>query len=163
MAHPYPEPTIEIIGPMFSNDRQSHRRTFIAAWEKAQAGQRLEPVEAQIVQVLRHHPEYHALMTDAEAVLDRDFLPEQGESNPFLHMGLHIAILDQLSIDQPAGIRQLYSNLVRATGDPHEAEHQIMECLAEALWTLQRNQAPFDDTAYLDCIRRAGREIGPRH
>lgn len=144
---------------MFSNDRQSHRRVFIAAWEKAQAGQPLEPVEAQIVQVLRQHPEYQGLMSDTETALDRDFLPEQGESNPFLHMGLHIAILDQLSVDQPAGIRGLYGRLVKATGDPHEAEHRVMECLAEALWTLQRTRAPFDDVGYLTCIKRAAGAI----
>lgn len=141
---------------MFSNDRRSHRRTFIDAWAKAQARQPLEPVEAQIVQVLGEHPEYHALMLDAEDALDRDFLPEQGESNPFLHMALHLTILEQVGIDQPAGIRLLYRKLVKATGDAHEAEHRIMECLAEALWRLQRNQTPFDERAYLECVKRAG-------
>lgn len=141
---------------MFSNDRQSHRRIFVAAWEKARTGQPLEPIEAQIVQILRQHPEYHALMSDAQTALEQDFLPEQGQSNPFLHLGLHIAVLDQLSIDQPAGIRRLYQDLLAKTGDPHETEHSIMECLGEALWTLQRNQAPFDEQTYLDCIKRAG-------
>jgi hypothetical protein len=148
---------------MFSNDRQSHRRIFITAWEKARAGKPLEPVEAQIVQILRQHPEYQAFISDAEAALEQDFLPEQGESNPFLHMGLHIAILDQLSIDQPAGIRRLYQHLLEKTGDAHEAEHRIMDCLAEAIWTLQRNQAPFDERGYLDCINRAGGGNRPRH
>ncbi|MCG6897213.1 MAG: DUF1841 family protein [Thiocapsa sp.] len=148
---------------MFSNDRHRHRRTFIDAWAKAQAGQRLEPVETQIVQVLGQHPEYHSLMIDSEDTLNRNFLPEQGESNPFLHMALHITILDQLSIDQPSGIRKLYRNLVRAIGDPHEAEHRIMECLAEAIWSLQHNQTPFDDKVYLKCIRRAGGGTRPRH
>jgi hypothetical protein len=159
----FPAPPIETLDAMFSNDRQSHRRMFITAWEKAQAGEPLEPVEAQIVQILRQHPEYHGLMSDTETALERDFPPEQGESNPFLHMGLHIAILDQLSVDQPAGIRGLYLQLARTLGDPHEAEHRIMECLAEALWTLQRTQAPFDDAGYLACIKRAGDMIRPQH
>jgi hypothetical protein len=148
---------------MPANDRESHRRTFITAWEKAQSGQPLEPVEAQIVEVLRRHPEYHRLMTDTDKTLERDYLPEHGESNPFLHMGLHIAILEQLSIDQPAGIRGLYSRLMQITGDPHETEHRIMECLAEALWTLQRNQAPFDAASYLECIERAAVASRPGH
>jgi hypothetical protein len=156
-------PSIETLDAMFSNDRQSHRRTFITAWKKAQAGQPLEPVEAQIIQILRQHPEYHALMSDAEGVLDQDFEPESGQSNPFLHMGLHIAVLDQLSIDQPAGIRTLYQRLSERTGDPHEAEHRIMECLAEALWTLQRNGTSFDARTYLDCIKGAGAEHRPPH
>ncbi|QVL48106.1 MAG: DUF1841 family protein [Thiocapsa sp.] len=148
---------------MFANDRESHRRTFITAWEKAQAGQPLEPVEAQIVEVLRRHPEYHRLMTDSETTLERDYLPEHGKSNPFLHMGLHIAILEQLSVDQPAGIRGLYSRLMQTTGDPHETEHRIMECLAEALWTLQRSQAPFDAASYLECVERAAGGSRPGH
>ncbi|EGV20096.1 DUF1841 family protein [Thiocapsa marina] len=148
---------------MLANDRESHRRIFITAWEKAQAGRPLEPVEAQIVEVLRRHPEYHPLMTDADKTLGRDYLPEHGESNPFLHMGLHIAILEQLSVDQPAGIRGLYSRLMQITGDPHETEHRIMECLAEALWTLQRNQAPFDAASYLECVERAAGTHRPGH
>jgi hypothetical protein len=144
----------DTLAAMFSNDRQSHRLTFIAAWAKAQAGKPLEPVEAQIVQILRQHPEYQGLIADGEAALDRDFLPEQGESNPFLHMGLHIVILDQLSIDQPVGIREIYRQLLEKTGDRHEAEHRIMDCLAQALWTLQRNQTTFDEKQYLDCIAR---------
>ncbi|RKT44820.1 DUF1841 family protein [Thiocapsa rosea] len=148
---------------MFAKDRESHRRTFITAWEKAQTGQPLEPVEAQIVQILRQHPEYHRLMTEIETTLERDYLPEQGESNPFLHMGLHIAILDQLNTDQPAGIRRLYGRILQITGDPHETDHRIMECLAEALWTLQRNQAPFDAAGYLACIERAAGVRRPGH
>jgi hypothetical protein len=148
---------------MFANDRESHRRTFITAWEKARAGEPLEPVEAQIVQVLREHPEYHRLMTATETTLERDYLPEYGESNPFLHMGLHLAVLEQLSIDQPAGIRRLYGRIMLVTADPHETEHRIMECLAEALWTLQRKQAAFDAASYLKCVERAAGRSGPGH
>jgi hypothetical protein len=102
-------------------------------------------------------------MTETEKTLERDYLPEQGESNPFLHMGLHLAILEQLSVDQPAGIRALYSRLMQTTGDPHETEHRIMECLAEALWTLQRNQSPFDAASYLACVERAAGANRPGH
>jgi hypothetical protein len=147
---------------MFSTDRQSHRRTFITAWAKAQAGQPLEPVEAQIVQIARMHPEYEAYLSDPERNLDRDFSPEAGEANPFMHMGLHIAILDQLSVDQPPGIRRLHQQLVATTGDVHEAEHRMMQCLAEGLWRLQRDDHPFNEKAYLKCIKRAGGGQRPR-
>lgn len=140
---------------MFPADRQTHRHTFIAAWAKALAGQSLEPVEAQIVQVARMHPEYQHYLADPDRSLDRDFSPEAGETNPFLHMGLHIAILDQLSIDRPAGIRRLHQALVAATGDLHAAEHRLLECLAAGLWRSQRENRPFNDKAYLKCIKRA--------
>lgn len=140
---------------MFSADRSAYRRAFVAAWGKASTRQPLEPMEAQIVQVARMHPEYHPLLEGGEQALERDFQPEQGESNPFLHMALHIAILEQLSIDRPEGVRALYQRLVRAKGDAHAAEHVIMECLAEMLWTLQREQGIFDETAYFTCIERA--------
>jgi hypothetical protein len=142
---------------MFATDRQHHRQTFITAWAKAQAGQPLEPVEAQIVEVVRRHPEYHSLLTEDAQVLERDFLPEQGQSNPFLHLALHIAINDQLTTDQPPGVRRQYADLLKSTGDPHEAEHLIMECLAEAIWTVQRHGTMFDPGAYLTCIKRAGK------
>ena len=147
---------------MFQSDRQTHRRAFIDAWAKAAADRPLEPVEAQIVQIARMHPEYADYLTDADEILDQDFLPEAGQTNPFLHMGLHIVILEQLSIDQPAGIRRLHQNLVRATGDVHEADHRLMECLAEALWRLQHDRKPFNDKAYLKCIKRAGGGVRPR-
>lgn len=147
---------------MFSEDRQTHRQTFIDAWAKARSNQPLEPLEAQIVQILQMHPEYKGLLEDPDSVLDRDWLPEQGESNPFLHLGLHIAILEQLSVDRPAGIRRLHQNLAAATGDVHEAEHRIMECLVEALWRVQHDDKPFNDKAYLKCVKRAGGGVRPR-
>jgi hypothetical protein len=147
---------------MFSQDRKAHRQVFVDAWAKARSGQPLEPLETQIVQILRMHPEYLGALEEPDGILDRDYLPEAGESNPFLHLGLHIAILEQTSIDRPAGVRKLHRNLTAATGDVHEADHRIMECLAEALWRVQRDGKPFDDKAYLKCVRRAGGGSRPR-
>ncbi len=141
---------------MFSTDRNSYRRIFIDAWTKAQTGQALEPIESQIVAVARQHPEYHAFLSNPDATLDQDFPPEQGTPNPFLHLALHLAILEQVSIDQPAGIRQRYQALASAIGDPHEAEHRIMECLAESIWSL-RHDGRFDEQAYLECVAVASR------
>ncbi len=139
---------------MLSSDRNSHRRVFIRAWGNARARQPLTPLEIQIVEILRQHPEYQPFLEADDNALDRDFSPEQGTSNPFLHLGLHLAILEQVSIDQPAGIRHLYQTLTQRTGDPHAAEHRLMDCLAEGLWTLQRGQQPFNEHDYLDCIKR---------
>lgn len=141
---------------MFSSDRNSHRSVFIRAWKKAKDKQPLEPLEIQIVEIVRQHPEYQALLEEEATALDLDFPPEQGQSNPFLHLGLHIAILEQLSIDQPTGIRHLYQNLAHRTGDTHAAEHQIMECLVESLWKLQHDRQPFDERDYLECVKRVG-------
>jgi hypothetical protein len=147
---------------MFSQDRHSYRQAFMDAWAKSRAGQPLEPLETQIVQILRLHPEYQDLLEDPDAALNRDWLPEQEEANPFLHLGLHLAVLEQLTVDRPAGIRKLHRNLVSATGDVHEAEHRIMACLAEALWRVQHGGKPFDEKAYLKCVKRSGGGIRPR-
>jgi hypothetical protein len=147
---------------MFSRDRHSYRQVFMAAWAKSQSGESLEPLEAQVVEILRLHPEYQALLADPDTNLDRDWLPEQGESNPFLHLGLHLAVLEQLSLDRPASIRKLHRNLMSATGDAHEADHRIMACLAEALWRVQHDGKPFDEKAYLKCLKRCGGGIRPR-
>ncbi len=147
---------------MFSQDRHSYRQAFLVAWAKSQSGNPLEPLEAQMVAVIRLHPEYQDLFADPNGTLDRDWPPEQGESNPFLHLGLHLAVVEQLSLDRPAGIRKLHRNLATATGDVHEADHCVMACLAEALWRVQRDTKPFDEKAYLKCLKRSGGGIRPR-
>lgn len=139
---------------MFTTDRDLYRKTFFAAWQKAQSGQALTPLEHQIVQIVRQHPEYHALMNDSAASLHRDYPPEAGVSNPFLHIALHMTMLEQISSDQPRGIRNLYQQALASGLDPHDAEHQMMECLAEALWHLQQTETPFDEARYLRCIGR---------
>lgn len=145
---------------MYPTDRRTHRQIFIHAWHKAAGGQPLEPIEAQIVEILRQHPEYLPLIEAEDDALDRDFSPEQGEQNPFLHLGLHLAIQEQVGIDQPVGIRQLYLDLAQRSGDAHQTEHRIMECLVDALWRLQRNQGSFSEQDYLDCIRGSGPKRG---
>ncbi len=130
------------------------RRLFAAAWKKANAGEPLEPLEALIAEVVRVHPEYHGLLGRDGGALDRDYLPEPGETNPFLHMGMHITIQEQVGADRPAGIALLYRQLVTKTGDAHETEHHLMECLGEALWKAQRAGTMPDDGAYLACVRR---------
>lgn len=136
---------------MFSSNRETYRRVFLEAWQKAKTGQPLSALESQIVDILKRHPLQQTLLEADQDVVAQDFRPEQGQANPFLHLGLHLAVVEQLAIDQPPGIRQRYQALVQTLSDPHQAEHRVMECLAKAL-RLASQQA-FDTEGYLDCIQ----------
>ncbi len=138
---------------MFTNDRTRMRKVFTDAWRKHQEKLPMEPLEQVVANILQQHPEYHKLMSDPEAALDQDFTPEGGQSNPFLHLSMHIAIQEQLSTDRPAGIARLYRQITQQVGDPHEAEHQIMECLAQMLWESQRANRMPDEKGYLDTLK----------
>ncbi len=100
------------------------------------------------------HPEYHRLLKNPEAAVSREFLPEDGQTNPFLHLGLHLAVLEQVDTDRPPGIRALCQRIAASAGTTHDAEHQIMECLAQSLWEAQRQSRPPDERAYLTCVER---------
>lgn len=110
----------------------------------------MSPLEQQIAAVVSEHPEYHAELTAAQT--DAEFSPEGGQSNPYLHMGLHLAIRDQVSTNRPAGIRQVFEQLATRRGDAHQAEHEMLECLAESLWQAQRDGNMPDEHAYLQKI-----------
>lgn len=113
----------------------------------------MEPLELQVADVIALHPEYHPLFERPDEALDRDYTPEGGQSNPFLHMGLHLAVREQIATDRPGGIRAAFQALVRRLGSTHEAEHQMIECLAQALWDAQRSGAPPDEAGYLAGVR----------
>ncbi|MCP4471464.1 MAG: DUF1841 family protein [Gammaproteobacteria bacterium] len=133
--------------------RDEIRQVYQQVWRKMQAQQLLEPMEAVIAEVIEIHPEYHALFEDGEAIELREFTPEQGQTNPFLHMGMHIALREQATSDRPAGVQRLYQKLCANKGR-HEAEHAMMECLGEALWNAQRNGQEPDMGAYLACLKK---------
>ncbi|MGB0723003.1 MAG: DUF1841 family protein [Gammaproteobacteria bacterium] len=143
---------------IFSNDRNALRAQYLDAWRKANAGAPLSPLEQQIAAVVGEHPEYHPMLENRDRALGADYQPEGGETNPFLHMGMHLALREQLSTDRPTGFRALYQALTQAHSDAHAAEHRIMECLGEALWRAQRTGTPPDEQGYLECLRKlAGR------
>jgi hypothetical protein len=135
--------------------RDELRRVYIDAWRKRRARVPMEPLEAQIADVIALHPEYQAALDNPEAMLERDYSPEDGQSNPFLHMGLHLAVRDQVATNRPAGIRGAFDALARKLGTAHDAEHQIIECLAESLWEAQRAGRPPDELAYLERVQQA--------
>lgn len=144
--------------PFFDNQsRDQLRRAYIEAWRKYQEGLPMEPLEAQIADVVALHPEYQAALQDSEETLNRDYAPEGGQSNPFLHMGLHLAVRDQIGTNRPQGIRAAFEALAHNRGDAHEAEHQLIECLAEALWEAQRTGRAPDEIAYLESVRKLAR------
>ena len=116
----------------------------------------MEPLEHQLATVVEQHPEYQSFLEDDPDAIVRDFTPEGGQANPFLHMGLHLAIREQVATNRPTGIAAIHADLCRRLGDPHRAEHRMIECLAEALWLSQRTGLPPDEPAYLDALRRMG-------
>ena len=139
---------------MFDPSRDQVRETFFGAWRKYRAGEPLAGIETIALDVILGHPEYHAMLGDPERYREKDYLDE---GNPFLHMSLHVALEEQLSIDQPPGIVQRFRALVQRYGERHKALHEAIECLAEMVWRAQRHSAPPDAAAYLDCLERRAR------
>jgi hypothetical protein len=137
-----------------SHTREQLRQTYADAWRKHLEHSPLTPLEAMITDVIGAHPEYQDLMTDAEAAIAFEPRPGGDVENPFLHMGLHLAVRDQVSIDRPPGVRELHRLLNARQGDSHRAEHALMEALGETLWQAQRAGRPPDEGQYLALVRR---------
>ena len=151
---PHVLPSRPAFMPFFENQsRTDLRRLYLEAWRKYRERLPLEPVEAQIAQVIAEHPEYHTLFEDGEVALSSDFTPESGNANPFLHMALHLAVRDQVATDRPTGIREAHVALAKRRG-VHDAEHAIIEHLAEALWQSQRDGALPNEQLYLSRVKR---------
>ena len=139
---------------MFNPSRDQVRQFFFDSWKKYRAGAPLEGLETLAVEVALAHSEHHHVLDDPDRHLDRDYTPEQGESNPFLHMSMHVAVEEQLSIDQPPGIAAEFDRILKTKGDRHDAIHALLDCLGEVIWAAQRNRTPPDGEAYLECVRR---------
>jgi hypothetical protein len=140
---------------MFTPSRDQVRRFLADAWRKRRDGVPATPLEVMAADIAELHPEYHALLGAGEEALGREWTPEQGETNPFLHLSLHLAIEEQLSIDQPPGIRAVFGQLQARHGDRHAALHVILDCLGETVWRANQDKAPPDGNAYLDCLKRS--------
>lgn len=139
---------------MLVGSRDEARSFFVAVRHKATSGQALEPLERLVADIIAQHPEYHRLLDDADAALAFEAVAASGSPNPFLHLALHVALVEQLQTDRPPGILSLHRHLTaRRGGNVHDAEHRIMDCLAAALAGAARRQAAPDEAAYLDCIR----------
>ncbi|MGI4717915.1 MAG: DUF1841 family protein [Janthinobacterium lividum] len=137
---------------MFTPSSHDVRRFFCDALRKQRNGEILTPMDAIAADWIVQHPEYHAELEDVEAAIARDYSVEGGKPNPFLHLSMHLSIAEQVSIDQPRGIKAAHDALVARRGE-HEAHHEIMECLGEMIWASQRNGMPPDTESYVECVR----------
>jgi hypothetical protein len=136
---------------IFGQDRNELRQMYADAWQKHCDKSLLSPLEAQIADVIAMHPEYHGDITGDD--LNRDYTPDGGQTNPFLHMGLHLGIREQVATNRPAGIAAIHKTLTAKRGDVHAAEHEMIECLAETLWDAQSSNQPPDEAKYLERLR----------
>ena len=139
---------------MFQPSQHDVRSFFCGTWRKQREGLPLAPIEAQAAAWIAEHPEYHATLADEPAALAASYQVEDGRENPFLHLSMHLSILEQTGIDQPTGIRQAVQLLAAKRQSLHQAHHEVMECLGEMIWASQRSGAPPDGPAYIDCVRR---------
>ena len=139
---------------MFTPSRAQVRAFLSDAWRKYRASAPLSPLEQIAAGIVAQHPEYHAILDDPERHAEREWNPESGETNPFLHLSLHLAVAEQLGIDQPPGLRAHFERLRAARGDEHAALHALVECLGETVWNAQRHGTPPDPTVYLGCLER---------
>lgn len=139
---------------MFNPSSDDVRRFFCDVFRKQRAQEILTPLEIMAGDWIRHHPEYEDVLGDVEAALARDYSVDSGQTNPFLHLSMHLSIDEQISIDQPPGIREAATALTLKLDSAHEAQHQIMECLGEMIWNAQRNGLPLDGEAYVEAVKR---------
>jgi len=139
---------------MFDPNRDDVRRFFCGVWRKHAERSPLTALEAMALDWILAHPEYHGDLADVDAALARDYAVEAGRTNPFLHLSMHLAISEQLSIDQPPGLRGAFEQLAASLSSEHEAAHEVMECLGEVVWTAQRAGTAPDGQAYVECVRR---------
>ena len=143
---------------MFSPSRDQARLFLFDVWRKRRAAEPLSGLEKVALEVISLHPEYQVLLETPQRYLDRDFAPEDGAINPFLHLSLHLAVEEQLTIDQPPGIRAHFQRIALATGSEHDAKHALLECLAETLWQSQRAGTAPDQAWYLACLQEKFRK-----
>ena len=134
---------------MFSQDRSKQREFLAKSWQKHINAEILEPLELQLALIVQKHPEYHALIND----INLEYFPEQGKTNPFLHINLHLALQDQLTLNRPNGINDIYKKLIEVHSDAHEVEHMMMECIAEMISQSQKNNTTLDQDNYLISLK----------
>ena len=138
---------------MFNQDRDSMRQYFLETWQKARNNEPMDQLQTIIARIIERHPEYHDFLQKGEDAIAKEFLPEMGESNPFLHLGMHIGLHEQLSTNRPQGIVSIYKKMIKKFGDDHAAEHEMMESLGEMIWSAQRENRLPDEQDYLRSLR----------
>jgi hypothetical protein len=137
---------------LYNPSRDQARQFLFDAWAKFKQNSPLTDLEKIAVEVIQMHPEYHAILDAPERYMSQQYFPEMGETNPFLHISLHLSVIEQVSINQPIGISKVYATLIEKRGDKHLAQHDLLECLAETIWHSQRNNVPLDSAHYLGLL-----------
>jgi hypothetical protein len=148
------KPAKEKFVAIFNPTREEVRRFFCDTWKKKTEGHILDPMETLAGDWMEQHPEYHELLANPENALEQDYTPERGETNPFLHLSMHLSISEQISIDQPPGIKAIAEKLSQKLGSMHEAQHLMMECLGQVMWEAQREGKPLNPENYLEALQR---------
>lgn len=138
---------------MLNPERIKMRQFFFTTWEKYQTKKILEPLEQQLIDIILQHPEYHKIFSDPEKYLDKDYFPEFGDANPFLHLSLHLSVLEQVGSNRPNGITVIYSQLIKKLGNALAAEHAIMQLISENLWQAQQSGRMISDEIYLQQLK----------
>ena len=137
---------------LFNPSRDEARLFLFETWRKRRGRELLTPLEDLAAQLIAKHPEYHAVLENPRQHQERDYLPEQGAANPFLHLMMHLTIEEQISIGQPPGIRAHFARLTQKLESEHDAQHRMMECLGEMIWQAQRSGTQPDAAVYLACL-----------
>ena len=139
---------------MFTPSREEVRKFFSTAWQKHCARAPLTAMESLAADIVQVHPEYQGTLVTEEMATQLEFPVENGAMNPFLHLSLHLAVEEQLSIDQPPGLRAQFERILSRTGDRHAATHAVLDCLGQTVWRSQREGTPLDAMAYLECLQK---------
>ncbi|MDD2834314.1 MAG: DUF1841 family protein [Methylotenera sp.] len=139
---------------LYHPSRDQARQFLFDAWQKLKQQHALTDLEKIAVEVMQMHPEYHSILNAPERYMQQQYFPEMGETNPFLHLSLHLSVIEQISINQPIGIHAIYKTLLQKHQDQHIAQHAILECLAETIWHSQRNNTPLDSEHYLTLLQQ---------
>ncbi len=134
---------------MFGQNREQMRAVFVGAWRQHQAGLPMQQLQLAVAAVIAEHPEYHALFNDEDKALHQDFTPDGGNSNPFLHMAMHLSLREQIATDRPPGIATVFKQLRGKSATSHDAEHAMLEVLGKHLWQSSRSGLPPDDASYI--------------
>lgn len=138
---------------LYNPSRDQVRQFFFDAWAKFKQQSALTDLEKIAIEVMQMHPEYHEVLNAPQQYMHQQYFPEMGETNPFLHLSLHLSAIEQISINQPIGITAIYDQLCKQHQDKHMAQHDILDCLAETIWQAQRNNLPMDSDAYLSLLK----------
>ncbi len=139
---------------LYKPSRDQARQFLFDAWAKFKQHSTLSDLEKIAVEVIQMHPEYHVILDSPARYMHQQYFPEMGETNPFLHLILHLSVIEQISINQPIGITQIYEQLKQQLNDSHLAQHDILECLAETIWQAQHNNQALDSETYLSLLKQ---------